>query len=192
MDDTGCVIVIEHKSCTGTPSTETPCPICGYDGTQTKPTEPENPNPDVAEVNGTKYKTLAEAIKAANGANIKLLTIFGENVVVGEANIKAGVILGNGATINAIPYPSNWVADRNGIPLTMEAGEITLKDGALAQFSASSVPTLHCTQGRHIDRGRYGNENYRQQPFRFCAACRHRGNPAACWICRAIPCWTAA
>lgn len=120
MDDTGCVIVIEHKSCTGTPSTETPCPICGYDGTQTKPTEPENPNPDVAEVNGTKYKTLAEAIQAANGADITLLTVFGENVVVND-NSKAGVILGNGATINDIPYPSNWVADRNGIPLTMEA-----------------------------------------------------------------------
>ncbi len=138
MDDTGCVIVIEHKSCTGTPSTETPCPICGYDGTQTKPTEPENPNPDVAEVNGTKYKTLAAAIQAANGADITLLTIVSENVVVDGDSIKAGVILGNGATINAIPYPSNWVADRNGIPLTMEAGEITLKDGALAQFSASS------------------------------------------------------
>ena len=137
-DDTGCVIVIEHTSCAGTPSTGNPCPICGYDGTQTKPTEPENPNPDMAEVNGTKYKTLAEAIKAANGADITLLTIVSENVVVGEANIKAGVILGNGATIDAIPYPSNWVADRNGIPLTMEAGEITLKNGALAQFSASS------------------------------------------------------
>ena len=134
MDDTGCVIVIEHKSCTGTPSTETPCPICGYDGTQTKPTEPENPNPDVAEVNGTKYKTLAAAIQAANGADITLLTIVSENVVVDGDSIKAGVILGNGATINAIPYPSNWVADRNGIPLTMEAGEITLKDGALAQL----------------------------------------------------------
>ena len=138
MDDTGCVIVIEHKSCTGTPSTETPCPICGYDGTQTKPTEPENPNPDVAEVNGTKYKTLAEAIRAANGADITLLTIVSENVVVDGDSIKAGVILGNGATINAIPYPSNWVADRNGIPLTMGAGKITLKDGALAQLSASS------------------------------------------------------
>ena len=134
MDDTGCVIVIEHKSCTGTPSAETPCPICGYDGTQTKPTEPENPNPDVAEVNGTKYKTLAAAIQAANGADITLLTIVSENVVVDGDSIKAGVILGNGATINAIPYPSNWVADRNGIPLTMEAGEITLKDGALAQL----------------------------------------------------------
>ena len=138
MDDTGCVIVIEHKSCTGTPSTETPCPICGYDGTQTKPTEPENPNPDVAEVNGTKYKTLAEAIQAANGADITLLTIVSENVVVDGGSIKAGIILGNGETIDDIPYPSNWVADRNDIPLTMEAGEITLKDGALAQFSASS------------------------------------------------------
>ncbi|MBL1054211.1 MAG: hypothetical protein JJO51_20900, partial [Escherichia coli] len=138
VDDTGCVIVIEHKSCTGTPSTETPCPICGYDGTQTKPTEPENPNPDVAEVNGTKYKTLAAAIQAANGADITLLTIVSENVVVDGDSIKAGVILGNGATINDIPYPSNWVADRNGIPLTMKAGEITLKNGALAQFSASS------------------------------------------------------
>ena len=138
MDDTGCVIVIEHKSCTGTPSTETPCPICGYDGTQTKPTEPENPNPDVAEVNGTKYKTLAAAIQAANGADITLLPIVSENVVVDGDSIKAGVILGNGKTIGDIPYPSNWVADRNGIPLTMEAGEITLKDGALAQFSASS------------------------------------------------------
>ena len=134
MDDTGCVIVIEHKSCTGTPSTETPCPICGYDGTQTKPTEPVDPNPDVAEVNGTKYKTLAAAIQAANGADITLLTIVSENVVVDGDSIKAGVILGNGATINAIPYPSNWVADRNGIPLTMGAGEITLKDGALAQL----------------------------------------------------------
>ena len=146
MDDTGCVIVIEHKSCTGTPSTETPCPICGYDGTQTKPTEPENPNPDVAEVNGTKYKTLAAAIQAANGADITLLTIVSENVVVDGDSIKAGVILGNGATINAIPYPSNWVADRNGIPLTMEAGEITLKDGALAQLwgyaSANSAIAL--------------------------------------------------
>ena len=138
MDDTGCVIVIEHTSHEGTPSAEHPCPICGYDGTQTQPTEPENPNPDVAEVNGTKYKTLAEAIKAANGADIKLLTIVSENVVVDGDSIKAGVILGNGATINAIPYPSNWVADRNGIPLTMEAGEITLKDGALAQFNTSS------------------------------------------------------
>ena len=138
MDDTGCVIVIEHKSCTGTPSTETPCPICGYDGTQTKPTEPENPNPDVAEVNGTKYKTLAAAIQAANGADITLLTIVSENVVVDGGSIKAGIILGNGETIDDIPYPSNWVADRNDIPLTMEAGEITLKDGALAQFSASS------------------------------------------------------
>ena len=135
MDDTGCVIVIEHKSCTGTPSTETPCPICGYDGTQTKPTEPENPNPDVAEVNGTKYKTLAAAIQAANGADITLLTIVSENVVVDGGSIKAGIILGNGATIDDIPYPSNWVADRNDIPLTMEAGEITLKDGALAQFT---------------------------------------------------------
>lgn len=134
MDDTGCVIVIEHKSCTGTPSTETPCPICGYDGTQTKPTEPENPNPDVAEVNGTKYKTIAEAIKAANGADIKLLTIVSENVVVDGASIKAGIILGNSKTIDDITYPSNWVADRNGIPLTMKAGEITLKNGALAQL----------------------------------------------------------
>ena len=134
MDDTGCVIVIEHKSCTGTPSTETPCPICGYDGTQTKPTEPENPNPDVAEVNGTKYKTLAAAIQAANGADITLLTIVSENVVVDGDSIKASIILGNGKTIGDIPYPSNWVADRNGIPLTMEAGEITLKDGALAQL----------------------------------------------------------
>ena len=138
MDDTGCVVVIEHKSCTGTPSTATPCPICGYDGTQTKPTEPVDPNPDVAEVNGTKYKTLAEAIKAANGADITLLTIVSENVVVDGASIKAGIILGNGKTIDDIPYPSNWVAYRNGIPLTMEAGEITLKNGALAQLSASS------------------------------------------------------
>ena len=138
MDDTGCVIVIEHKSCTGTPSAENPCPICGYDGTQTKPTEPENPNPDVAEVNGTKYKTLAAAIQAANGADITLLTIVTENVVVDGASIKASIILGNGKTIDDIPYPSNWVADRYGIPLTMEAGEITLKDGALAQFNASS------------------------------------------------------
>ena len=138
VDGTGCVIVIEHKSCAGTPSTENPCKICGYDGTQTKPTEPENPNPDVAEVNGTKYKTLAEAIQAANGADITLLTIVSENVVVDGGSIKAGIILGNGETIDDIPYPSNWVADRNGIPLTMKAGEITLKDGALAQFSASS------------------------------------------------------
>ena len=138
VDDTGCVIVIEHTSHEGTPSTETPCPICGYDGTQTKPTEPVDPNPDVAEVNGTKYKTLAEAIKAANGADITLLTIVSENVVVDGASIKAGIILGNGKTIDDMPYPSNWVADRDGIPLTMEAGEITLKDGALAQFNASS------------------------------------------------------
>ena len=132
--DTGCVIVIEHTSHEGTPSAEHPCPICGYDGTPTQPTEPENPNPDVAEVNGTKYKTLAAAIQAANGADIKLLTIVSENVVVDGASIKAGIILGNGKTIDDIPYPSNWVADRNGIPLTMEAGEITLKDGALAQL----------------------------------------------------------
>ena len=132
--DTGCVIVIEHTSHEGTPSAEHPCPICGYDGTPTQPTEPENPNPDVAEVNGTKYKTLAAAIQAANGADIKLLTIVSENVVVDGASIKAGIILGNGKTIDDIPYPSNWVAYRNGIPLTMEAGEITLKDGALAQL----------------------------------------------------------
>ena len=88
-----------------------------------------------AECNGQQYATLARAIEAANGADIKLLTIVSENVVVDGDSIKAGVILGNGATINAIPYPSNWVADRNGIPLTMEAGEITLKDGALAQFT---------------------------------------------------------
>lgn len=138
VDDTGCVIVIEHTSHEGTPSAEHPCPICGYDGTPTQPTEPENPNPDVAEVNGTKYKTLAEAIKAANGADITLLTIVTENVVVDGASIKASIILGNGKTIDDIPYPSNWVADRYGIPLTMEAGEVTLKDGALAQFNASS------------------------------------------------------
>ncbi len=138
MDDTGCVLVIEHTSHEGTPSTATPCPICGYDGTQTKPTEPVDPNPDMAEVNGTKYKTLAAAIQAANGADITLLPIVSENVVVDGDSIKAGIILGNGKTIGDIPYPSNWVADRNGIPLTMEAGEITLKDGALAQFSASS------------------------------------------------------
>ena len=137
VDGTGCVIVIEHTSHEGTPSTETPCPICGYDGTPTQPTEPVDPNPDVAEVNGTKYKTLAAAIKAANGADITLLTIVSENVVVND-NSKAGIILGNGKTIDAIPYPSNWVADRNGIPLTMGAGEITLKNGALAQLSASS------------------------------------------------------
>ena len=88
-----------------------------------------------AECNGQQYATLARAIEAANGADITLLTIVSENVVVDSDSIKAGVILGNGATINAIPYPSNWVADRNGIPLTMEAGEITLKDGALAQFT---------------------------------------------------------
>ena len=88
-----------------------------------------------AECNGQQYATLARAIEAANGADIKLLTIFSENVVVDGASIKAGIILGNGKTIDDIPYPSNWVADRNGIPLTMEAGEITLKDGALAQFT---------------------------------------------------------
>ena len=88
-----------------------------------------------AECNGQQYATLARAIEAANGADIKLLTIVSENVVVDGASIKAGIILGNGKTIDDIPYPSNWVADRNGIPLTMEAGEITLKDGALAQFT---------------------------------------------------------
>ena len=89
----------------------------------------------VAECNGQQYATLARAIEAANGADITLLTIVSENVVVDGASIKAGIILGNGKTIDDIPYPSNWVADRNGIPLTMEAGEITLKDGALAQFT---------------------------------------------------------
>ena len=138
VDDTGCVIVIEHKSCTGTPSTETPCPICGYDGTQAKPTEPVDPNPDVAEVNGTKYKTLAAAIQAANGADITLLTIFNENVSVENNNIKAGIILGHGGTKWEVRFPSNWVAEGRGIPLTMNAGEITLKDGALAQFNTSS------------------------------------------------------
>lgn len=88
-----------------------------------------------AECNGQQYATLARAIEAANGADIKLLTIVSENVFVDGASIKAGIILGNGKTIDDIPYPSNWVADRNGIPLTMEAGEITLKDGALAQFT---------------------------------------------------------
>ena len=88
-----------------------------------------------AECNGQQYATLARAIEAANGADITLLTIVSENVVVDGASIKAGIILGNGKTIDAIPYPSNWVADGNGIPLTMEAGEITLKDGALAQFT---------------------------------------------------------
>ena len=88
-----------------------------------------------AECNGQQYATLARAIEAANGADITLLTIVSENVVVDGASIKAGIILGNGKTIDDIPYPSNWVADRNGIPLTMEAGEITLKDGALAQFT---------------------------------------------------------
>ena len=88
-----------------------------------------------AECNGQQYATLARAIEAANGADIKLLTIVSENVVVDGDSIKAGVILGNGKTIDDIPYPSNWVADRSGIPLTMEAGEITLKDGALAQFT---------------------------------------------------------
>ena len=91
-----------------------------------------------AECNGQQYATLARAIEAANGADITLLTIVSENVVVDGASIKAGIILGNGKTIGDIPYPSNWVADRNGIPLTMEAGEITLKNGALAQLSASS------------------------------------------------------
>lgn len=61
-----------------------------------------------AECNGQQYATLARAIEAANGADIKLLTIVSENVVVDGDSIKAGVILGNGATINAIPYPSNW------------------------------------------------------------------------------------
>ena len=88
-----------------------------------------------AECNGQQYATLARAIEAANGADITLLTIVSENVVVDGASIKAGIILGNGKTIDDIPYPSNWVSDRNGIPLTMEAGEITLKDGALAQFT---------------------------------------------------------
>lgn len=89
----------------------------------------------VAECNGQQYATLARAIEAANGADITLLTIVSENVVVDGDSIKAGIILGNGKTIDDIPYPSNWVAYRNGIPLTMEAGEITLKDGALAQFT---------------------------------------------------------
>ena len=88
-----------------------------------------------AECNGQQYATLARAIEAANGADITLLTVVSENVVVDGDSIKAGIILGNGKTIDDIPYPSNWVADSNGIPLTMEAGEITLKDGALAQFT---------------------------------------------------------
>ena len=81
----------------------------------------------------TQYATLTDAIKAANGADIKLLKIFSENVVVVD-NIKASIILGKGGTKGEVTYPSNWVAASDGIPLTMNAGEITLKDGALAQF----------------------------------------------------------
>ena len=96
----------------------------------------------VAEVtiNGstTQYATLTEAITAANGADIKLLKIFSENVVVNDNNIKAGIILGNGGTIDGISYPSNWLAADLGIPLTMNAGEITLKDGALAHFKGNN------------------------------------------------------
>ena len=96
----------------------------------------------VAEVtiNGstTQYATLTEAITAANGADIKLLKIFSENVVVNDNNIKAGIILGNGGTIDGISYPSNWLAADLGIPLTMNAGEITLKGGALAHFKGNN------------------------------------------------------
>ena len=141
--ETGCVIVIKHKSCAGTPSEQNPCTICGYDGTQDKPTEPED-DPDVAEIKSTdtKYKTLAAAIAAANGAEITLLRVFGENVVVSDESIKASIILGTGDTIEdggkECTYPSYWIAASRGIPLTMDAGEITLKEGVLAQFGTGA------------------------------------------------------
>ena len=91
----------------------------------------------VAEVtiNGstTQYATLADAIKAANGADITLLRSFGENVVVTDPSIRAGIILGNGTTDQ-----SNWTQKDSGVPLTMKAGEITLKNGGLAQNNAGA------------------------------------------------------
>ena len=138
----------EDHTLTCTPNADglthsTKCSVCGYTAAAESHDFNQTDNYGkkcacgaylAAECNGQQYATLARAIEAANGADITLLTIVSENVVVGEANIKAGVILGNGKTIDDIPYPSNWVADRNGVPLTMEAGEITLKNGALAQL----------------------------------------------------------
>ena len=139
----------EDHTLTCTPNADglthsTKCSVCGYTAAAESHDFNQTDNYGkkcacgaylAAECNGQQYATLARAIEAANGADITLLTIVSENVVVDGASIKAGIILGNGATINNIPYPSNWVADRNGIPLTMEAGEITLKNGALAQFT---------------------------------------------------------
>ena len=138
----------EDHTLTCTPNADglthsTKCSVCGYTAAAESHDFNQTDNYGkkcacgaylAAECNGQQYATLARAIEAANGADIKLLTIFSENVVVNGNSIKAGIILGNGKTIGDISYPSNWVADRNGIPLTMEAGEITLKDGALAQF----------------------------------------------------------
>ena len=139
----------EDHTLTCTPNVDglthsTKCSVCGYTAAAESHDFNQTDNYGkkcacgaylAAECNGQQYATLARAIEAANGADITLLTIVSENVVVDGASIKAGIILGNGKTIDDIPYPSNWVADRNGIPLTMEAGEITLKDGALAQFT---------------------------------------------------------
>ena len=139
----------EDHTLTCTPNADglthsTKCSVCGYTAAAESHDFNQTDNYGkkcacgaylAAECNGQQYATLARAIEAANGADITLLTIVSENVVVDGASIKAGIILGNGATINNIPYPSNWVADRYGIPLTMEAGEITLKNGALAQFT---------------------------------------------------------
>ena len=139
----------EDHTLTCTPNADglthsTKCSVCGYTAAAESHDFNQTDNYGkkcacgaylAAECNGQQYATLARAIEAANGADITLLTIVSENVVVDGASIKAGIILGNGKTIDDIPYPSNWVADRNGIPLTMEAGEITLKDGALAQFT---------------------------------------------------------
>lgn len=83
---------------------------------------------------------LARAIEAANGADIKLLTIFSENVVVDGASIKAGIILGNGKTIDDIPYVPMG-ADRNGI-IDHGSRRSTLKDGALAQFGGDATANV--------------------------------------------------
>ena len=146
----------EDHTLTCTPNADglthsTKCSVCGYTAAAESHDFNQTDNYGkkcacgaylAAECNGQQYATLARAIEAANGADIKLLTIFSENVVVDGASIKAGIILGNGKTIDDIPYPSNWVADRNGIPLTMEAGEITLKDGALAQFGGDATANV--------------------------------------------------
>ena len=118
------------------------CPRCGLAHEHTAPNaqgQCETCQQLVVAQSGDQYYTdLSGAIAAANGAEITLLQVFGENVTVADG-ADASIRLGNGGTVEGEGTdPCYWMAKDNGIPLTMNGGSITLKDGAMRQGGTES------------------------------------------------------